>query len=145
MFPVKVFNAKGKLVKEVSVKEQKTKMWANFTRSTLGGITCNSSETTKVCAKCKKEFKTWNPKVRLCSKECKENQSRVQRKNSPARKRNKEAREIEQAKDKTCAKCGSLYHSWRKAKKFCTTRCNQSFHNRTSNESRKKRRAKGKE
>ncbi len=145
MFPVKVFNAKGELIKEVSVEVQKKEMWANFTRSTLGGSINNSSETTKECAKCKKEFKTWNPKVRLCGKECKENQSRAQRKNSPARKRNKEEREIEQAKDKTCAQCGVLYHSWRKAKKFCTTRCNQSFHNRTSNESRKKRRAKGKE
>ena len=85
MFPVKIFDADGKLKKTVSVKEQLKVMWERFPRTSMGGVISHRSPTrTKKCARCKKEFETWDPRVKMCSKKCQQLQLRIQRKTAPS-------------------------------------------------------------
>ena len=131
MFPVKIFDADGKLKKTDSVKEQLKAMWERFPRTSMGGVISHRSPTrTKKCARCEKEFETWDPRVKMCSKKCQQLQLRIQRKTAPSVLKKKAERKIELKKKKNCLYCGEPYRSWRKSKLFCNPKCNQTFHDK---------------
>ena len=129
MFPVKIFNAKGKKVGEISAEKLREDMWNRIDRISMNGVINHQApDLTKKCQSCKKLFTTWDPRLKVCGEKCRDARAQKQRKMSPSQELIKKERREETAKNKKCKQCGTAYKSARKNKIFCRYECNILFH-----------------
>ena len=120
MHPVRIFDGKGKLKKEISAETLVKKFWDDLygEHKPIKNPTVMQRERTIICAKpgCGKKQIVFNHNAKYCSKECASKNSNF--KITELRKANKVY--------KNCKKCGKQFIGFAN-RSYCNDPCNSAF------------------